>query len=204
MNWLHPAALLLAAWLVAFGQSWFTAGRGILLAQPDLLPALVVYSALYAGLPTTAAVAVLGGLGSDALSSGPFGLGVVPLVVLGAVLHWRREVILRDSVWAQAALGGAATFGVTVASLGLLFVLWPVLSGWPAETPYWPERRSGLHALPEPGLGLIWQWLAVSAVGALATPVLFRVFRGLDRMLSYQPAPLPPARGTREIRRGRT
>jgi rod shape-determining protein MreD len=204
MNWVHPIALVLATWLVAFVQTWLPGPRPLVHAQFDLLPALVVYAALNAGFPTTLAVAVLGGLGFDALSSGPFGLGVVPLVVLGAVLHWRRDVLLRNSAWAQAALGGAATFGVTLGSLLLLFVLWPVLSGWSNDPAYWPERRSGLAALPEPGFGLAWQLAVVTVGGAAGTPVVFAVFRWLDRLLTYQPAPRPNRRGDREIARGRT
>ncbi len=204
MNWVHPSALLVATWLVAFGQSWFTGLRGLLLVQLDLLPALVVYAALCVGLPTTAAVALLGGLGADALSSGPFGLRVVPLLALGAVLHWRRDVILRDSAWAQAALGGAATFGVTAGSILLLFLLWPVLSGWSPEPAFWPERRLGLAALPEPGWGWFWQLGVVTVGGAIGTPAVFLVFRWLDGRLSYQPVAPPPPRGSREVRRGRT
>lgn len=204
MNWVHPTALVVATWLVAFGQSWCTGLRRVLLVQPDLLPALVVYAALCVGFPSTAAVAVIGGLGVDALSSGPFGLRVVPLLALGAVLHWRRDVILRDSAWAQAALGGAATLGTAVLSLALLYLLWPLWSGWSPEPAWWPERRLGLESLPELGWGRLWQVAALAGVGALGTPVVFLVFRGLDRLLSYQPVAPPPPRGSREIRRGRT
>lgn len=204
MNWVHPIALLFATWLVAFLQAWFTGLHGLVKVQLDLLPALVVYAALNAGFPTTVAVAVLGGLGMDSLSAGPFGLSVIPLTSLGALLHWRRDVLLRDSAWAQAALGGAATFGVALGSLLLLFLLWPLLSGWSVDAPYWPERRSGLAALPEPGFGLVWQLAVVSVGGALGTPVVFGLFRWMNRRLTYQPVAPPNRRGDREIQRGRT
>ncbi len=133
MNWVHPLSLVIATWLVAFGQSWFTGVRAVTHVQVDLMPALVVYAALHTGFPVTLGIAVLGGLGVDALSSGPFGLSVAPLAVLGAVLQWRRDVLLRDSPWAQAALGSVATVAVAGVTLVLLFVLWPLLSGWSAE-----------------------------------------------------------------------
>lgn len=48
MNWVHPIALVLATWLVAFGQAWLPGVRPLVHAQFDLLPALVVYAALNA------------------------------------------------------------------------------------------------------------------------------------------------------------
>lgn len=203
MNWVQPLVLLLATWVVAFAQAWFAGPHLGVNVRFDFLPALVVYAALNTGFGTTLAVAVLAGLGFDALSSGPFGLAVLPLAGLGAVLHGRREVLLRDSAWAQAALGGAATFAVTLASFLLLVVLWPLLSGWSTEPAYWPERRFGVTALPEVGLGFFWQ-LAVGALGgALATPAVFGMFRLANRLFTYQTAPPPPRWGEREMRRGR-
>jgi len=42
-------------------------------AQVDLLPALMVYAALYTGLANVAGLAVLGGLWFDGLSANPLG-----------------------------------------------------------------------------------------------------------------------------------
>lgn len=204
MNWVHPLALLLAAWTLAFAQCWFTSLRSWLWVQPDVLPALVVYAGLSTGLPTAIAVAVVGGLGLDALSSGPFGLGMVPLVGLATLLHLRRDVLLRDTAWAQATLCGAATLAAAIASFALPFVLWPFLSGGEPEAAYWPERLSALTALPAAGPGLIWQWLLLTFFGAAAGPVCFGVFRRIERSFNYQPVPQVIHRGDREIKRGRS
>ena len=48
-------------------------------AQIDLLPALMVYAALNAGLPTVALLAVFGGLWFDTLSANPLGISILPL-----------------------------------------------------------------------------------------------------------------------------
>jgi len=203
MNWIHPTALLLGTWGIVFLEASSVRLHGWLQAQPDLLPALVVYAALYSNLPTTAAVAILGGLGSDTFSSGPLGLGVVPLLVLGVLLHQRRDVILRDSAWAQASLGAVASGTVWLAGFLLVFVLWPFASAGASATPYWPEVRGGLGALPDMGLGRLWQWLVATGTGLVGTPLLFRCFRWVDGTFNYQPAPVPHRYLEREIERGR-
>lgn len=204
MNWVHPTALLIGTWLLVFLQAAGGSVRGLVFAQPDLVPAMVVYAALYASLPTTAMVAVLGGLGGDAMSSGAFGMGAVPLLALGVWLHRRRDVILRDSAWAQASLGGVASAGVWFASYVLLFVLWPFISAPAAGAPQFPEWREGLDALPDTGIGRLWQWGVATVAGALGTPVVFQVFRWIDRTCNYQPAAVPMRLGDREIQRGRS
>lgn len=204
MNWAHPTALLLGTWLVVFGQVYFTGLRGLLHAQPDLLPAMVVYAALYSSLPTTLAVALLAGLGADAWSSGPFGLGAPPLVMLGWFLHHRRELILRDSRWAQAAIGAASTLASAVIYLGLLLVLWPFVSEAAQPAPYWPEVRQGLSEMPVLGPGRLWQLLVLAGAGAACTPLVFVLFRWVDRTCNYQPAPLPGRPSDRVMERGRS
>ncbi len=204
MNWIPPTVLLATTWLVVFAQSWFTGLRETLHVQPNLLPGLVVYAAFNGGLPMTTAVAVLAGLGSDALSSGPFGLGVVPLLGLGLLLHRRRELILQDSTWAQAALGLTASLAVTLASLGLLFVLWPLLSERTARGTFQPELRLGLSMLPPLRVGLIWQLFVVGVFGAASTPLVFGFFRWIETRFNYRRVP-PPLwqRLQRERARGR-
>ena len=204
MNWVHPIALLIGAWILAFLQSWCTGLRSVIHAQPDLLAGLVIYSALHASLSTTVGVAMVGGLGLDTLSSGPFGLGAVPLLGLGVMLHRRRDLILRDSSWAQASIGGVGSLGVAVASFLLLYILWPLVSDGPGQVPFQPEVVLGLSELPGAGLGRLWQCLVAGVVGAVSTPLLFRLFRWVDATCNYQPAPVMARRSDREIERGRS
>ena len=96
---------LLVAFLAVFCESAFDGFRNLLGAQIDLLPALVVYAALSAGLPTVTLVAVLGGLFFDSLSANPLGITVMPLFVVGFLINMQRELILRDQLFAQTVLG---------------------------------------------------------------------------------------------------
>ncbi len=205
MNWVHPTALLIGTWVLVFLQSWCTGLRLWIHAQPELLSGMVVYSALFASLPTTVAVALLAGLGSDSLSSGPFGLGAVPLLLLGVLLHRRRDVILRDSRWAQASIGGVAGLCVALGSFVLLFLFWPLVSSGSAaaSAPFTPEVRMGLGDLPVAGVGRLWQWFVAGVTGAVVTPLIFRVFRWVDATCNYQVAPSLIRSGDREIDRGR-
>lgn len=204
MNWVHPTAMLLGTWVLAFLQVWFGTVRGWLHVQPDVLPAMVVYAALFGGLPTLTAVAFIAGLGADAWSSGPFGLGVIPMLAVGFFLHHRRELILRESRWAQAAIGAAASVATPLVHLLCLVVLWPLIAQPEPLAAQWPEFRSGLSELPVLGAARLWQLIVMGLGGAVATPVLFGFFQWIDRTCNYQPAPLPGRRGDRVIERGRS
>ena len=208
MNWIHPITVLLTVLLLAFAQSVLPGFRELTSVQPDLLPSVMVYVALHAGLPMTAATALVGGLAFDSLSAGPFGLSVVPLVGIGVFLHLRREVLLRESAWAQALLGAAAALVSSASSLLLLRVLWPLLAGSPGpggNSGAWPEAIPSLTHEPLVGPGLLWQWLVMAGVGAVGTPALYGFFRWVDTTFQYQPAPKSGYRADRdrEIARGR-
>lgn len=203
MNWVHPTAVLLAPLLVAFAQCRFDGLRNVLAAQPDLLPALVVYAALSGGLSLTTGTAVVAGIATDALSSGPFGASVVPLVFLGVVLHRRRDLLLRESVWAQALLGGGATLAVAILSTTLLYALWPLVSTGLPSMPYFPEQQPGLSAVPGFGVHTLWKWAVVTAAATAATPAIFRLFRWIEGAFQYRRVPESVYRANREIKRGR-
>ncbi|MBX3745909.1 MAG: rod shape-determining protein MreD [Verrucomicrobiae bacterium] len=203
MNWVHPTSLMFSPVLLAFAQWRWDAVRGVLSAQPDLMPALVVYAALSSGLGVTVATAMVAGLAADTVSSGPFGLSVLPLATVGLVLHLRRDLLLRDSVWAQALLGGAGSLVATALTLALLFLLWPLVSHPGPGMGHWPERQPGLTELPTLGMRSIWQVLVVTAAGTVATPVIFRLFRWIDGAFQYRRIPDGVYRANREIKRGR-
>lgn len=182
MKWTRPILILLAAFLAAFLESCWDPIRHLFGAQIDLLPPLMVYSSLSCGLGTVCALSLWGGLCFDALSSNPLGITVLPLFLAGFLIYLRRELILRDQVYAQFVLGLAASAFVPLATLVML------LSG----------RQS-----PELGWGSLWQWIVMSVGGASVTPLCFWLFEGLHRSLTNWPAIEISFRPDREIKRGR-
>lgn len=178
---INTILILVAAFLVVFLQA-AVGTRGLLGAQIDLLPALVVYASLTGGLTTVALLAVCGGVWFDALSANPLGISILPLFVIGFLIHRQREFILRDQLFAQFILGLIASAAAPLAGLLLLF--------------------SGSHA-PLAGWGTLWQWLILAIGGGVLTPVIFRLFLLVGRAFFYQPLTQTSFRHDRQIRRGR-
>jgi rod shape-determining protein MreD len=182
MNVLSTFLILLAAFLAVFWQAAFNGIRHLLGAQVDLLPALVVYASLASNFTSLTLLCVLGGLSFDALSVNPLGVTVLPLFATGLAIYSRRELILRDQVFAQVVLGLAASAAVPAMTVLLLLTMGKApLIGW----------------------GSLWQWAVMAAGGAVATPVFFRIFEWFDRALIYRRASESSFRPDREIRRGR-
>ena len=173
--------VLIAAFLVVFGEC-ATSTRGLLGAQIDLLPAIIVYAALRTGLFTVTLAAILGGLWFDSLSANPAGLTILPLFLTGFVIHQRRELILQDQVFAQCVLGLAACAFTPLAGLLMLFT-------------------SG--RMPLVGWGTIWQVFVMAVGGGLLTPVCFSLFAFIRRSFFYEPLSQNSFRHDRQIRRGR-
>jgi rod shape-determining protein MreD len=182
MSALNSIFILVAAFLAVFGEAAFPGVRHWLGAQVDLLPALMVYASLCAGLATVALLAVLGGLWFDSLSANPLGVSVLPLFIVGYGIYRRRELILRDQPLAQFVLGFSASAAVPLLTLLLLF-------------------SAGLSPLLN--WGSLWQWFVMSLAGAMAAPVFFRLFGWCNHALNYQRATEISFRSNREIRRGR-
>ena len=182
MSTLNSILILLVAFVAVFCESAFNGFRYLLGAQIDLLPALVVYAALSAGLPTITLVAVLGGLFFDSLSANPLGISVIPLCLVGFAINTQRDLILRDQLFAQTVLGLSASAFVPAAVLLLL------LTGGHAPALSWVS---------------VWQWLVMTVGGAIATPALFLLFGWFDRSFSYRSATEMSFRPDREIRRSR-
>ncbi len=182
MNTLNSILILLVAFLAVFCESAFGGIRNLIGAQIDLLPALVVYAALSAGMPTITLVSVLGGLFFDSLSANPLGISVLPLFLVGFAIYTQRELILRDQLFAQTVLGLSASAFVPATTLLLL------LTGGHAPSLTWVR---------------LWQWLVMSVGGMIATPALFLLFDWFDRAFSYRRAMETSFRPDREIRRSR-
>ena len=181
MNALNTTLILAAAFLAVFGEAAFPVLHHWLGAQVDLLPALMVYSALKTDIVTVSLLAVSGGLWFDALSANPLGISIMPLFAVGFVIYLQRELILRELPFAQFVLGAIAS-AVTPALTILL-----LLTG--GQEPLF-------------GWGSIWQWLVMTAGGAAATPIVFEFFGWCQRTLGYQPRTETSFRPDREIRRG--
>jgi hypothetical protein len=183
MNPLNTFLILAAAYLAVYLESAFGGLRSVLGAQIDLLPALMVYASLTADLATVALLAVLGGLWFDSLSANPFGVSILPLFLPGLVVHFSRELILRQATYAQFVLGLALSAGTPLLTLLLLLTA---------------------GHLPLLGWGTLWQWIVMSVGGAVATPLCFKVFGWLQRGLVHNSDVQSSFRLDREIRRGRS
>jgi hypothetical protein len=182
MNLFQSILILSAAFIAVFGETALSAPRHLLGAQIDLLPAIMVFAALNAGLPTLSLLAIFGGLWFDSLSANPLGITILPLLVVGFPIYLRRDLILRDLPFAQFVLG--ATASAVVPALTLLMLL------------------SGSHK-PMLGWGTLWQWIVMTAGGAVATPFIFALMDKCNRAFGYQPMQETSFRPDREIKRGR-
>jgi len=182
MNWLDTILVLFAAFLVVFWEAAFQGVRHLLGAQIDLLPALMVYASLCAGLNTAMLLALCGGLWFDSLSANPLGISVLPLLAIGVAIYASRELILRSQTFAQLVIGLAASIAVPLITLLLLL-----------STGHQPLL----------GWGTLWQVLVMGFGGALATPVFFELFGWLHRKLGRVQVSEVSFRPDREIRRGK-
>jgi rod shape-determining protein MreD len=174
--------ILLTALLAVFFQGAFNGVRHLLGAQVDLLPALMVYTALTSGPAMMITLAVFGGLMFDTLSVNPLGISVLPLLVIGFLLQLRRDLLLRDQIYAQFALGVIASALAPAMTVLTLFTL---------------------EQSPLLGWGSLWQWIVMIVGGGVAAPVFFFLFDRLNHALGYQPIVESSFRADREIRRGR-
>jgi len=182
MSRFNTIAILVVTYLVIYFQSTFNGLRHYLGVQVDLLPSLVVYTALSGGVVTLTLVAVCGGLWFDSLSANPIGVTILPLFVIGLFMQRSRDLILRDQHYAQMLLGLTAS---ALAPLGSLLIL------------------INTEARPLVSWFSLWQWMVMGTVGALVTPVWFWVFDFIGRTLNYRPLGETSFRADRQIKRGR-
>jgi rod shape-determining protein MreD len=182
MTWLRTILVLTAAFLAVFWEAAFQGVRHLAGVQIDLLPGLMVYASLQAGLRTVCLLALVGGLLFDSLSANPLGITVLPLLAVGGAYYAKHDLIVRDQAFAQAVLGFLASLAVPAMTLTLLL---------------------STGRTPLLGWGTLWQILFMGVSGAVATPLTFIVFDWLERTLGHSRASEPSFRPDREIRRGR-
>jgi rod shape-determining protein MreD len=183
VNILNFILVLCVAFLAVFVEAVFSTPRHLLGAQIDLLPALMIYTALNTNIVGVSLLAVCGGLWFDSLSANPLGISILPLLVIGFPICLRRDLILRELPFAQFVLGAIASALAPALSVLLL------LSGGKE---------------PLLGWGSLWQWIVMTAGGAVATPLLFSFFNWCHRALGYQPRTETSFRPDREILRDKT
>lgn len=174
--------ILLTAFLAVFAQGTFGGIRHVFGAQVDLLPALMVYTALTCGPAMMITLAVVGGLMFDTLSLNPLGVSVLPLLLIGFLIQVRRDLLLREALYAQFTLGLLASAAAPLLTVLLLLTL---------------------ETNPLLGWGSLWQWTVMSLGGAIAAPLFFLFFGWLNHALGYQRVIESSFRADREIRRGR-
>ncbi|MCS7091285.1 MAG: rod shape-determining protein MreD [Verrucomicrobiota bacterium] len=178
----HTVATVCLAWLSVFVQTAAPSLQPWVGTQPDFLPALMVHTALRTSVWNVVLLGLLGGFMLDSVSGNPVGVSCLPLGLVGWLLHGRRDFILREQTFAQFILGfgaGAAVpflTGVLLLSLGR-----QPLVGWNSVVP--------------------WTVLALSS--GLATPLMFRLFRQVERWFAFRKPEPGTFRPDREIRRGR-
>lgn len=182
MNLLNSMLILAAAFLAVFFEAAFPGLRYWLGAQIDLLPALMVCAALATDIVTLSLLAVLGGLWFDVLSANPLGVTILPLFAAGFLIYLQRDLILRELPFAQLIMGAVVSGVVPV--LTVLFML-----------------SAGKHPLL--GWGSLWQWIVMTAGGAVATPVLFALLDWCQHAFGYQLRTETSFRPDREIQRSR-
>jgi hypothetical protein len=182
MNALQTILILAAAFLAVFAEAVFPLFRNLFGAQIDLLPALMIYAALNVNVAGVSLLAICGGLWFDSLSANPPGISILPLFAAGFPVYLWRDLILRELPFAQFVLGAMASAIVPALTVLLL------LSG---------------GQQPLLGWGSLWQWLVMTAGGAVATPLVFSLLNSCNHALGYQPRTETSFRPDREILRGR-
>jgi cell shape-determining protein MreD len=182
MNKLNTIAVLVVAFVAVYLEVAWSLPRRALGCQVDLLPALIVYVALFNDVTVLALLAALGGLWFDSLSANPLGVTVLPLFAVGFAIFKCRDLILRELRYAQFLIGLGASALVPLLTLLLL-----------------------LNAGQQPLIAWssLWDWLVMALAGGAMTPLFVRFFAWLQTTFKYQRAVETSFRPDREIKRGR-
>lgn len=160
--------LLAAAMLVMAFQCALAAVVNLAGVKFDLMPAMVVFAALFASWNRALLVAIVCGLLLDALSFQTLGLSVVPFAVVAAAINHFQRVLFRDNILLQAAFGGAI-------SLALSAWTWLLLAL--SETPLPLE------------FGIAAKMALIALLAALAAPLLLWLLKSAARCCGQWPVP---------------
>lgn len=154
--------LILSVALVAvFFQTTCTLFRDPFGAQIDPLPALMVYTAMFANIGAMTMLAIFGSLWQSAMSADPPGIAMLPLFLIGAVVEFNRQYIARQKWFARFIIGTAAS---AIAPLMTVFILLSMgfqpLISWLS----------------------LWQLLITAVGGGLITLAVFQIMKWLKNM----------------------
>lgn len=160
-------ALILGAVIQSLVPGAAVLGR----ARMPLLMAVVLYYSLTNSRGIMLLSAVLAGLFQDALSLIPAGYSAFCFGVVGIVVNRYKDDLFSESLLTTSSIGAAAGF---VVSLGLSLLLW--FNGMVKDPLWWWVLKAIGSAL----------------LGAVCTPVVVAVMRGLDRMVGNVPSKRHP------------
>lgn len=132
----------------------------------DLMPATVVFAALFAPWNRTLFVAVVCGLLLDALSFQALGLSVAPFAVAAAAINHFQRILYRDNILLQAALGSAVSLASSVWT-------WLLLALSPTPLPF----ESGIAA----------KMALIALLAALGAPILLWLLKSAARWCGQWP-----------------
>lgn len=182
MNRIPVIALFLAVWAATFLSTQLAAFRSITTVPLQLVPALVVYAALTHSLAVTTSLAFTGALLTDAVSAGPLGTGILPLLGVATAIHLRRHLILRDQPYAQFWIGTLAGFLVPALTLPM-----------------------AQHTGPAPAIDLVIaaKLALLGLINGAACPAIFKLFDRIREAFEYPALPPTSFRSDRVILRGK-
>lgn len=171
--------ILLTALIAIFFETACQIPRSFTGAQIDPLPALMVVTALRAPVLVITALAIMGSLWQSSLSSDPLGISMLPLFLLGMLVHLNIKSISHHHIGSRFALGAIAGALVPILILCLL-----LLSGH--------QPMIGLYSL--------WQY-AMSIIGSgLFALSFFPLLEWLNRNMEEQPFAAPYDTTTKIVR----
>lgn len=174
--------LLLTEFVAVFLQAAWDFPRNLLGAPLNLLPPLMVFGGFRTDVATISLLAGFGGLLTDALSANPLGVSVLPLLWVGLGIHYWRELILQEFLYARFIVGTVASAAVPLLTLIIIMTLGKsVLVGW----------------------GFVWQWMVMALTGGLLTPFAFWLLDAAAKRLVPRPVLHESFRPDREIKRGK-
>jgi len=171
--------IMLTALVAIFFETACQIPRILTGAQIDPLPALMVVTSLRAPMPVITALAIMGSLWQSSLSSDPLGISILPLFLLGMMMHLNIKSISHHHIGSRFALGAIAGALVPILTLCML-----LLSGH--------QPMIGLYSL--------WQWVVGIIGSGFCAIGFFPLLEWLDRTMEEQPFAAPYDTTTKIIR----